>query len=302
VSTAFAFDGDDEKESLKPVKIRIKIHDDGPALWPERFTAKKLRQIAKTLGSYNFSSLYQGSPAPEGGGLFKKSWFRYYSLIDGFLRLENRTFKLEHCRRFGTCDLAFSVKTSADRTAIAAWAVTPDWDLVLLDMHLDRMTGDQLVPSCRSMVEKWDLAYMGIEDVAAQTLVVQTARRNGLTVRPLKANMDKITRSMPAQIRMEAGQIWFPKQHSTLESLEHELLTFPQGAHDDTVDVLAYAALEVQRHGVPSIPPEEQARLAREKAEREWNAKIERDKAAQADYEHPRWWQDAWSGDGHDAD
>jgi hypothetical protein len=150
------------------------------------------------------------------------------------------------------------------------------------------------------METKWGFVYIGIEDVQAQTLVVQTARKQGLVVRPLKANMDKGERAIPLQIYMEAGQVWFPSSHPELANLEHELLTFPQGAKDDTVDVLAYAGLQMQKYGAAAIPPEERARLERERLEREWQAKVERDKAAQADYEHPRWWQDAWSGDEHD--
>jgi predicted phage terminase large subunit-like protein len=285
---------DDESEPPKPVKIRVKIHNRGPALWPERFSAKKLRQIAKTLGSYFFGCLYQGSPAPEGGGLFKKSWFKYYKVHGEFIQLDGRTFQLAHCRRFGTCDLAFSVKSTSDFTCVFAWAVTPDCDLVLLDMHRERMTGDQLVPACRNMIEKWNLDYMGIEDVAAQTLVVQTARKNGLTVRALKANLDKITRCIPAQVRMEAGQIYFPVAHAELANLEHELMTFPNGAHDDAVDVLAYAALEVQKRGPAAIPPEERERMERERLERVWLEKVKRDQEAQQDWDDPRWWDGAW--------
>lgn len=283
-------------------KCKILLHSNGPALWPERFPAWKLEEIKKTVGTYFFSAMYDGSPSPEGGGLFKKFWLKYYSPNPAYLRLGDRIFRLEHCRRFGTCDLAFSVKTTADRTAIGAWAVTPDADLVLLDALADRLNGEQLVPACRSMVDKWNLDYMGIEDVAAQTLVVQTARKQGLTVRPLKANMDKITRSIPAQIRMEAGQIWLPLGHPILELLEHELLTFPNGAHDDTVDMTTYAALEVQRFGPASMPPEERDRLEKERIERERQEARQRDLDAQADYDHPRWWHDAWAGeDIHDA-
>jgi predicted phage terminase large subunit-like protein len=286
---------------LAPVAIRIKVHDNGPALWPERFDVKRIERIKKVLGAYNFSALYQGAPSPEGGGRFKRSWFKYYTIHDEYIRLdEGRAFKLSHCRRFGCVDLAFAIKKDSDYTVIGAFAVTPDADLLLLDLHRERMTGDQLVPSCRKMIEKWSLAYIGIEDNQAQVLVVQTARKQGLTVRQLKANMDKGERAIPLQVRMEAGQVWFPKSHPELDNLEHELLTFPNGAHDDAVDVLAYAGLQVQREGPAAIPPEERARLDREAAERAWQDKVERDRAAQQDFEHPRWWDDAWSDEGRD--
>lgn len=286
-----------ETVAEKPVEIRVLLHDRGPALWPERFPESRLRQIEKTLGSYYFSALYGGTPSPEGGGYFKRAWFRYYDRVsqgdNEYYRLDGRTFARRHCRRFATVDLAFSIKNSADYTAIGAWGVTPDCDLILFDLLRERMSGDQLIPSIRSMVSKWDLEYTGIEDVQAQTLVVQSARKAGLTVRALKANMDKLTRSIPAQIRMEAGQVWFPKQHQHLEAIEHELLTFPQGGTDDLVDVTSYAGLEVQRFGGAILSDEERARLAAMDAERVWKDKLERQKQAQADWSLERWWLDS---------
>lgn len=271
----------------------------GEPLWPERYDKPDLENIRSTLTSYQWAALFQQRPAPESGGLFQRTWFEYYEkVVDGssvYLRLNgkngnSRTFTLGHCRRFLTIDLAFSTKTEADFTVIAAWGVTPDCDLILLDLHRERMTGDQLAPNIKSMMVKWNCDYAGIEDVQAQTLVVQTMRRQGIAVRALKANMDKITRSIPAQIRMEAGQVWFPRQHPSLEIMEHELLTFPKGAHDDCEDVLAYAALEVQRLGGAVISEEERARLARIEAEKSWLEKLDRQKQAHADWECERFW------------
>ena len=46
---------------------------------------------------------------------------------------------------------------------------------------------------------------------------------------------------------MGAGQLFFPAEAKWLEGLEHELLAFPYGRHDDIVDVLGYAVGEVRR-------------------------------------------------------
>lgn len=291
--------------SDRPATIQIRLHDRGPALWPERFPEPRLKQIEKTLGAYYFAALYGGSPSPESGGYFKRSWFRYYDRFqdgnDEFYRLaDGRGFHRRHLRRFATVDLAFSLKTSADHTAIGAWGVSPDCDLLLLDLIRERMSGDQLIPSIKSLVSKWDLDYTGIEDVQAQTLVVQSARKGGLAVRALKANMDKLTRSIPAQIRMEAGQLHFPKQHTHLEALEHELLTFPQGASDDLLDITSYAALEVQRLGGAALSPEERDRIERERNAIEWREKLERQQQAHEDWSRELWWTQGAPNPDHD--
>jgi predicted phage terminase large subunit-like protein len=46
---------------------------------------------------------------------------------------------------------------------------------------------------------------------------------------------------------MEAGQVYFPKYADWYLDLEKELLQFPAGEHDDQVDSLAYAILQVAR-------------------------------------------------------
>lgn len=228
----------------------------GDALWPERYDVAALLRIKATLGSFWFSALYNQSPVPAEGGLFKRSWLRYYTGDGEFFRLRNRTVRAADCRRFGTVDLAFSLKKEADYTVIGAWAVSPYGDLILLDIHRERMEGPDLVPSIKSMVNRHDLEYIGIEKVLGQSLVIHATRLEGLCVRSLLADTDKITRSIPCQVRMEAGQVYLPEKHPELEAIERELLTFPKGTHDDIVDVFSYAAAEVQRFGVPSEPPE----------------------------------------------
>lgn len=269
----------------------------GEALWPERFPISYLEQQKKNQGRFLFGSVYQQTPVPDGGGLFLRGWFRYYERIGDLVRLEGanrkRSFDLRHCRIVVCVDLAFSLKTEADWTVLICCAVTPDADLVVLDIHRERMTGDQLGPAIRNMMNKHNASYCGIEDVAAQTLVVQEMRRQGLVVRALKAQMDKISRSLPLQIKMESEQVYFPKQHPVLEALEHELLTFPKGAHDDLTDTLAFQALEAQRFGPAAIPPEEREKLDRERLDIEWADKARRDQEALSDWDHERWWIDS---------
>jgi predicted phage terminase large subunit-like protein len=180
-------------------------------------------------------------------------------------------------------DLAFSTRTSADFTVITAWAATPDSDLVLLDMDRRRLEGPDILPAIQAMSDKHRLDYVGIEEVSAQLLVVQTARRAGLTIRGLAADKDKRTRALPMAIRMENEQVFMPEGFDKLPAIEAELLEFDRGAHDDIVDNFAYAGAEVQRFG--GAPEPDDVREAREQAEqaereREWH-----------DPSNPAWWE-----------
>ncbi len=84
---------------------------------------------------------------------------------------------------------------------------------------------------------------MGVEGKS----VFQAATRAGLPVRELKPDTDKWVRAQPAAARMSAGTVYFLAGAPWLRDLEDELLAFPNGAHDDQVDCLSYAALEVVR-------------------------------------------------------
>jgi intein/homing endonuclease len=48
----------------------------GEALWPSKYPIKKLKEIRRTIGSHQFSALYQQSPTPRGGGLFLVNEFK----------------------------------------------------------------------------------------------------------------------------------------------------------------------------------------------------------------------------------
>jgi hypothetical protein len=54
----------------------------GEALHLEREPLETLERIRRTLGEYHFACQYQQSPAPLGGGLVKREWFKYYSEND----------------------------------------------------------------------------------------------------------------------------------------------------------------------------------------------------------------------------
>jgi predicted phage terminase large subunit-like protein len=162
----------------------------------------------------------------------------------------------KRCRRFGVVDLAFTLKKENDFNAIGAFAVTTRNELLVLDVHKERMEGPDIPRSIAAMYRKWDLPYVAVEANQAQIVVVQELRRLpwNLTVRALRADVDKLSRAIPATVLMESGQLFVPEGAPWLDDFITELLAFPHGAHDDQVDMLAYAAIEAQRFGAAAEP------------------------------------------------
>lgn len=195
-------------------------------------------------------------------GVFKKSWFRRYRTEGDFHRLINGTndklVKISDCTRLLVVDVAGTEKlkpgSDPDYTVIQVWDLTPDYDLVLVDQWRDRRetpeVEDEIVRQSRAHECP---AY--VEEAGMGLGVIQTVRRRGVAVRSLKPKgKTKLQRSHFAQIRMEAGTIYFPVSTPWLDSFESEVLTFPpppNSGHDDQVDDLSYAAQIAQQHGGP---------------------------------------------------
>jgi predicted phage terminase large subunit-like protein len=225
----------------------------GEALWPERYSIEDLETTRRSVGSYWWSSQYQQRPAPAGGGLFKREWFRTYSDIGRAYRLGDSTVEKARCRRFSTVDLAVSTRTTADYTVIATWAVTPKNDLLLIDLDRRRLEAPDIVPALRAAFDRHRPMFIGIERTGFQLGIVQEARRSGLPIRELTADADKVSRAYPAAARMEGGQVAWPVKASWRPDLEAELVGFPNGRHDDIVDTLSYAVQQVASGQVGSL-------------------------------------------------
>jgi len=85
-----------------------------------------------------------------------------------------------------------------------------------------------------------------MERAGFQLALIQFAKRDGLPVKELKADKDKVSRAMPLAARMEAGDIFLRQGAPWLVEVERELMSFPVGQHDDIVDALGYGVLSAQ--------------------------------------------------------
>jgi predicted phage terminase large subunit-like protein len=121
--------------------------------------------------------------------------------------------------------------------------------LFVIDMIRKRMEAPDIIPTMRKFYDDNALDWIGVERAGFQLSIVQFARREGLTVRELKADKDKRSRAMPLSAKMESGQVFFPSDPMIdwVHEAERELLTFPLGAHDDIVDTLAYGVLNLNK-------------------------------------------------------
>lgn len=219
---------------------------EGEPLWPARFPLEDVQEQQRNRSVYWWNALYQQRPGPAGGSVFKREDFRYFRVneeADTYRLIKDSTIEevaIKHCRIFCTADTASTLKQRSDWTVIGVWAVTPKGDLLLLDLYRVKLEDPDQVGLFRSVYERYKPAFIGVEGSVYQQLV-----RSRLPVKALEPDRDKWSRAQPASARMKAGTIFFKLGASWLSAVEDELLTFPNAAHDDIVDVVAYAALEI---------------------------------------------------------
>jgi predicted phage terminase large subunit-like protein len=230
----------------------------GEEILTPRWPVGHYANLQKTTSPYVWASLYQQHPTAAEGGLFKRGDWRYWeSYADEhgspMLRLEADRYALADCQRFATLDLATSTKRSADFTVACVWAITPGGDLVLLDRARDRVPEIDHAAFLAPLRQRWLTPYdvTHIESRMFGTTLVYALGRDGVPVAELDADVDKLTRALPAAGLVRQHRVWLPSTAAWLDEWLDEHADFPNVAHDDQVDNTGYAARVAIAHWLP---------------------------------------------------
>lgn len=218
---------------------RIQISDSkfyqrcaGEALHASYESRETLEKLRREMGSEVFSSQYQQSPVPVGGAMIRRQWLRYYEDIP---------------ERTSSARIIQSWDCASKEGAHNSWSVCTTWlvdegNYYLLDLVRGRYDYPKLRQTALALAERYAPTSILIEDASAGTSLIQELRQSGkFRVESVSVDRDKVIRLYVQAAKFEAGRVYFPKQASFLADLETELLSFPQGKHDDQVDSLTQA-------------------------------------------------------------
>jgi len=189
----------------------------------------------------------------EQGDLFKTEWVRYYSRNGDHFRLHRPglpdvVLAIQELIFFITADTASKEKTTADFTCISTWAFHQrTGSLLLIHSLLSRMEVPRIGEAIINQSRAGRCQFVRIESAQCGIGVIQELRGpkgDGIAVQDYNPNSgDKVARSTTAQIKMEAGQIYFPDgRPNWLDAPMAQMIGFPQATHDDFVDTLSMAA------------------------------------------------------------
>lgn len=215
-------------------------------LFPERFDAEQVDQLEHTLGSYATAGQLQQRPAPRGGGIFKDAWWQFY---DQPPRMEWRAIYADTAQKTGK---------ENDYSVFQLWGRSHSGQAVMLDMIRGKWEAPELLTHARAFWRKHKegsshLRAMKVEDKVSGTGLIQTLKREGVPVLPIKRDRDKVTRGHDAAPMIESGNVLLPRRAEWLSGFLTEAAVFPFGAHDDQMDPMMDAVADMAGTATPNI-------------------------------------------------
>ena len=220
------------------------IRDPGGLLHPDREGPVEIARAKRELGAYAYAAQYQQRPAPLEGGIVDLAWFKRYGVAPA-----------APLRIVQSWDTAFKAGAHNDPSVCGTWAET-ETGFYLLHVARRRLEYPGLKRAAESLAAKWTPDAILIEDKASgQSLIQDLRSQTRLPVIALRPEADKLTRMSTASPAIEAGRVFLPKAADWLDDYEAEMAIFPNGAHDDQVDMtsqfLRWAT--AKRRGAPRM-------------------------------------------------
>jgi predicted phage terminase large subunit-like protein len=210
-----------------------------------RRTVEQWQRIKVRSGVRTWASLFQGRPSPAEGVLFKRDAWRRYTEPLWVERADGSMFVPlsegdELCQSW---DMAFKGTDGSDYVVGGVW-LHRGVEAYLLDMVRRRMTFTETLGAFRGTTAKWPQAVAKyVEDKANGTAVINMLARSIGGIIPVEPEGGKLARAQAVAPFVEARNVWLPDPEllPNVEELVEEAAAFPNGRHDDAVDMTTQA-------------------------------------------------------------
>jgi predicted phage terminase large subunit-like protein len=214
---------------------------EGDPLCPERYSKQKLLQLQENLGSYVFAGLYQQRPAPQGGGMLKKEWFRYF-----------RELPEDPDEWIQTWDLTFKA-TGTSYVSGNVWC-RKGANYYKVDRIKEKLEFVDQVRKISIMTKRWPQASRIIIEDAADAQAVKSTLKDkipGIVLVPAKGSKEARLANVSGMI--ESGNVYLPEGAPWLDDFLYDATTFPNATNDDEVDTMTLALNHFQKNKVNSL-------------------------------------------------
>jgi predicted phage terminase large subunit-like protein len=204
----------------------------GAALCPERYDKAALQKIRNAVGDRVWNALYQQTPVAENGNVIRRDWIKNYDILP-----------IDFDEKAVFADLSFKGGPTSDYTVVEVWGRIGS-NIFLVDQTRGRMTFLEQVQAIREVKSRHPQAFrIQIEDAANAQAVIETLKNEIMGLVAVKPHTSKEARLSAVSSIYEAGNVFYPNpsRFPWAQVNINELLQFPNGKFDDTVDCASQA-------------------------------------------------------------
>lgn len=249
---------------------------DGELLWPDRYGEAEIAALEKTLGSAATASQLQQRPAPRGGGVFKKEWYKFWyderlgvpepvttQTADGeYVKCAQKPKpNIDDQSLLASWDLAFKGGENNDYVVGQVWGRGVKGDRAnhyLLDQERGRFDFPATIEAMYRLVDRNPgVGTIVVEEKANGAAAIATLKNDVPGIVAVDPEGGKESRASGAAPLFEAGNVWLPhpEQFPWVVGYMDEMGLFPRGSHDDQVDATTQALGRMRQRVVEVIDP-----------------------------------------------
>lgn len=209
-------------------------------------TVPEWEAIRIQAGVRDFTSLYQGRPAPDAGDVWQRGWWRRYHepLWSQHPTIPDAYVVPEADELVMSWDMAFKDTKSADFVCGQVWA-RRGAAVYLLDQINKRLSFTDSLTAFTALAGRWpQVGAKWVEDKANGTAIIDTLKQKIPGIVPVTPRESKYARANAVAPMVEAGNVFLPDSAIGLfdpEELIDQAAAFPAGLHDDMVDATSQA-------------------------------------------------------------
>ncbi len=167
---------------------------------PLRLGVDETASTKTTLGSYAYAAQYQQTPSPVEGGMFKKEWWKFYTVAPKFSFL---------CQSWDL-NLKPSPQNTSSYVVGQVWGISGN-KFYLVDQVRKRFSFTEAIRAILMMTSRYPIARLKlIEDTASGPAAIDVLRNRIVGLVPIEAKDSKPTRAAAIQPLVEAGNVYLP--------------------------------------------------------------------------------------------
>lgn len=216
-----------------PVSGRVVERETGDVLQSDRFPPEVVASAKKR--SRVFGAQYQQDPAPDGGIIFQRRWWKYYEVRPAEFDSINQSW-----------DMSFKKTSDSDHVVGQVWG-RRGGEHFLIDQVRERMSFTEAKKAVTNMKARYPKTErILIEDKANGPAIIDALKEKISGIIAIQANDSKASRAEAASADVESGNVYLPGPEDTPPQWvadyveEHAKFDGQPGGEDDQVDATSH--------------------------------------------------------------